>query len=211
MTRTKLIYLALGSPIAVVSVALLTLIAVPAPATAAEGFALPADLQANVMVTTGAPGGPRSNMLEIRIRDWTTDEVRHQVLGEIQEASARSTRNRNRAVARALRGAPRVGSMNLRAQTSWPFRYSRIMPREDGGHRIILATDRPVSFGEALGNTMAGDFDVTVLELIFDAEGNGSGTMSVGTTVRWNSEKEKLEVTSFSSQPVRLGNVRRVN
>jgi hypothetical protein len=101
--------------------------------------------------------------------------------------------------------------MNLRAQTSWPIRYSRHGKTADGGHRILLATDRPVSFAEAIANSQVGDFDVTMIELVFDAEGNGSGTISVGTEVRWNDSTESLEVTNFSSQPVRLGNVRRTN
>ena len=189
---------------------LLPLIGVPAPAVAESGD-LPMNFQANVMVTQSGTGGPRSSMIEIRIREWTTEQDRQQVLSEIKEASAQSARNRNRAVARALRGSSTVGSMNLRAQTGWPIRYSRITQMPDGKQRILLATDRPVSFAEAFNSSMVGDFDVTVLELILDAEGNGDGTLSLGTEVRWNSEKDKLEVTNFSSQPVKLGSVRRTN
>lgn len=151
-------------------------------------------------------------MIEIRVREWTTDEEREQVLSEIQEASAQSTRNRNRAVARALRGASTVGSMNLQARTSWPIRYSRMFQGTDGTVRLVLATDRPVSFTEALNQGSAvGDFDVTIVELTLDAEGNGEGVLSLGTEVRWNDKDEKLEVTNFSSQPIKLGNVRRTN
>ncbi len=151
-------------------------------------------------------------MLEIRIREWTTEEEREQVLSEIKEASSQSTRNRNRAVARALRCASRVGSMNLRAQTSWSVRYSRMTQMPDGKKRIILATDRPVSFSEALNTgSVVGDFDVTLIEMTLDAEGNGDGVLSLGTEVRWNDGDNKIEVTNFSSQPIKLGNVRRTN
>jgi len=193
---------------------LLPLVAVPAPTIAEESGDMPMHFQANVMVQAGSgrPPGGRTTMIEIRIREWTTEEERQQVLSEIREASAGNQRSRNRAVARALRGASTVGSMNLRAQTSWPIRYSRMTKLAEGGMRILLATDRPVSFAEALNQAaLVGDFDVTVLELTFDAEGNGDGVLSVGTEVRWNSETEKLEITNFSSQPVKLGNVRRTN
>lgn len=150
-------------------------------------------------------------MLEIRLQSLTTDEEREQILGEIKESSAQGPRNHNRAVARALRGASRVGSMNLRAQTGWPIRYSRMEKTADGKLRILLATDRPVNFEEAATRSMAGEFDVTVVELTLDVEGNGDGVVSVGTEVRWNSETDKLEVTNFSSQLVRLGNIRRTN
>lgn len=188
----------------------LPLIGASAPAVAEESAGLPMNFQANVMVVTGQPGGPRASMLDIRIREWTTEEERQQVLAEIKEASAQSARNRNRAVARALRGASTVGTMNLRNTTGWPIRYSRHMELPDGGQRIMLATDRPVSFAEALSQgAVVGDFDVTMVELTLDAEGNGEGTISVGTEVRWNDQSGKLEVTNFSTQPVRLTNVRR--
>ena len=47
--------------------------------------------------------------------------------------------------------------------------------------------------------------------MTLDAEGNGEGVLSLGTEVRWNDKEEKLEVTNFSSQPIKLGNVRRTN
>ena len=190
---------------------LLPLIGISIPATA-EAADLPMNFQANVMVTQSGTPGPRTSMIEIRVREWTTDEEREQVLSEIKEASAQSTRNRNRAVARALRGASTVGSMNLQASTSWPIRYSRMYEGTDGTVRIVMGTDRPVSFTEALNQGSAvGDFDVTIVELTLDAEGNGEGVLSLGTEVRWNDKEEKLEVTNFSSQPIKLGNVRRTN
>lgn len=190
---------------------MLPLIGLPTPATAEESGDLPMNFQANVMVTTAGSPGPRSSTIEIRIREWTTEEEREQVLAEIKEASAQSERNRNRAVARALRGSSQVGSMNLRNTTSWPIRYSRINPTTDGKQLIILATDRPVSFTEVFEGSMVGDFDVTVIELIVDADGNGDGNLSLGTEVRWSDSTEKLEVTNLSTQPVKLGNVRRTN
>lgn len=190
---------------------LVSMIWMPTPATAEAGD-LPMNFQANVMVTQSGTPGPRSSMIEIRVREWTTDEEREQVLSEIKEASAQSNRNRNRAVARALRGASTVGSMNLQASTGWPIRYSRMYQGTDGTVRIVLGTDRPVSFTEALNQASAvGDFDVTIVELTLDAEGNGEGVLSLGTEVRWNDEEEKLEVSNFSSQPIKLGNVRRTN
>lgn len=199
---------ALGSALAL----LLPLIGVSAPVVAEESVDLPMNFQANVIAVLGTGGGARGSMLEIRIREWTTEEERQQVLTEIQEASSQSDRNRNRAVARALRGASRVGSMNLRGTTGWPIRYSRQSQLPDGKQRIILATDRPVSFIEAFDSSrMVGDFDVTVVDLTLDAEGNGEGTISVGTEVRWNDQAGRLEIANFSTQPVRLTDVRRTN
>ena len=182
------------------------------PAFAAEGIAeLPWNLQANAMVTQAGTGGRRSSSLQLRINAWTTDEEREQVLAEIQEATAQGGRRGNRAVARALRGASRVGTVNAPGQTGWSLRYSRVMQLPDGKQRILLATDRPVAFAEAWTSNSGGDFDVTVIQLTLDAEGNGGGSLSFGTEVIWNTETESLEVTNFTSQPIALGNVRRTN
>jgi len=165
--------------------------------------------QANAMATAGAGG--RSSMVEINIYGWTTEEDRAEALAAIQAAYAENTRNRNRSVAKALRGLPKVGYMFFAAQQGWPIRYSRVIELGDGKRRILLATDRPVGFREAYQNTQLGDFDVTMVEFTVDASGNGSGVLSLGTEVVWNKETEKLEVTNVSSQPVQLGNVRRVD
>lgn len=191
-------------------VVLMTVALLPAgaePAAAEDN--LPQRFQANMMAA-GGPGGRPSSMLEFSVSSWTTEEDRQQVLTEIKEASSQQVRNRNRAVARALRGAPRIGTIALRGSTGWPLRFSREVPMEDGGRHVRLATDRPVTFIEAYANLTVGDFDVTLIELTFDKDGNGSGVLSLGTEVRWNDETEAIEITNFTSQPIRLGNVRQI-
>lgn len=197
--------------LALVLALLIPLIGMPSLAVAEESFDLPMNLQGNLMLTQSGTGGRRSSMLQIRIREWTTEEERHQILTEIQESSAQGGRNHNRAVARALRGGSRVGTLNAPGGTGWSLRYSRYSKTPDGKYRIILATDRPVAFAEAWNSSMAGEFDVTVIQITLDAEGNGEGTLSLGTEVRWNNETEKLEVTNLSTQPIQLGDVRRTN
>lgn len=190
----------------------LPLMAHPTIAVAEEGMSeLPWNLQANAMVTQAGTGGRRSSSLQLRINSWTTEEEREQILTEIQEATAQGGRRGNRAVARALRGAARVGTLNAPGQTGWSLRYARAMQLPEGKQRILLATDRPVAFAEAWTSTRGGDFDVTVIQLTLDAEGNGEGTLSFGTEVVWNTETESLDVTNFTSQPIALGNVRRTN
>ena len=191
---------------------LLASIVTPSVVVAEESISeLPWNLQANAMVTQSGTGGRRSSALQLRITAWTTEEDREQILTEIQEATAQGGRRGNRAVARALRGATRVGTLNAPGQMGWSLRYARATPMPDGKQRVLLATDRPVAFAEAWTSTRGGDFDVTVIQLTLDAEGNGEGTLSFGTEVIWNTETESLEVTNITSQPIALGNVRRTN
>jgi hypothetical protein len=185
-----------------------TLLLGGAPAVAKDKNKSIEQYQANAMATGG---GGRASMVEINIYGWTVEADRAEALEAIQAAYEKNKRNRNRSVAQALRGLPKVGYMFFAGQQGWPIRYSRVVDLGDGKRRILLATDRPVSFREAYSNSQLGDFDVTMVELTVDASGNGSGVLSLGTEVVWNKETEKLEVTNVSSQPVGLGNVRRVD
>lgn len=200
-----------GASLVLILLLVLPVMGTPA-AVAEEGVSdLPWNFQANAMVTQSGTGGRRSTSLQLRVTAWTTDEERQQILTEIQEATAQGGRRGNRAVARALRGSSRVGSLNAPGQTGWSIRYSRVTQMPDGTQRLLLATDRPVAFAEAWTSNSGGDFDVTVIQMTLDAQGNGEGTLSFGTEVRWNSETESLEVTNITSQPIALGNVRRTN
>jgi hypothetical protein len=193
-----------------IPLALTLLIPLAAAAPAAAEEELPLRFNANVIAATGQVpgGGSRSTTLQINIREWSTDEEREQILTEVQESTSQRPRNQNRAVARALRGASRIGTINVTGGQSWSLRFSRQFPLENGGRRILLATDRPVSFAEQLSATSIGDFDVTVIELMLDENNEGEGSLSLGTAVRWNAETEKLEVTNVSTAPLRLGSVR---
>ena len=79
----------------------------------------------------------------------------------------------------------------------------------DGKREIVLATDRPVTFTEVYSGSAVRDFDITLIVLKFDSgSSKGEGIASVGTEIKWNDATDQLEITNFSSQPVRLGDVR---
>lgn len=212
MHRTTKLTLEKRFLVALGTILLLPVTGLAGPTMAEEGVnELPWNMEANAMVTQAGTRGRRASTLQLRITAWTTEEERQQVLSEIQEASAQGGRRGNRAVARALRGAARVGTLNAPGQTGWSLRYARVTPMPDGKQRLLLATDRPVAFAEAWTSTRGGDFDVTVIQMTLDDEGNGEGTLSFGTEVLWNSDTESLEVTNITSAPIALGNVRRTN
>lgn len=157
--------------------------------------------RANAIVQTRGAG----SMMEINIYRWSADEERDELLQAIKDAT--NSRRRNRDVATALRGQEKTGFAFLAGRTGWPLRYSREFKTEEG-RQIILATDRPVSFGEVYSQGQLGDFDTTIIILNLDNENRGDGIVSVGTEVLWNEKTGKLEVTNTTSQPVKLGNVR---
>lgn len=162
--------------------------------------------KANAIMQTG--GG--SSIAEINIYRWSTDEERNEILDVIKNATAENRIN-SRDVAKALRGQEKAGYAFFAQRQGYPLRYARSLDMGDGTRQIVLATDRPVSFGEVYNQSRLGDFDVSIILLKVDAEGNGEGLLSMGTEVKWNEATNQLEVTNVSSQPIKLGNVRRVD
>jgi hypothetical protein len=160
--------------------------------------------QANAISMAGGAG---SSIVEMNIYSWTTEEVRQELLDDIKKATA--SKHNNRDVAKALRGQTKVGYAFFAGKQGYPIRYSR-KAEHNGKTRIILATDRPVSFGEVYSQSQLGDFDATIVVLDVDENGKGEGVLSVGTEVKWDDTKNAIAVTNVSSQPVKLTGVRKV-
>lgn len=162
--------------------------------------------EANAMAIDG-PAGSNSSVLHINIYKWSSDEDREEVQDAIQEAT--ENKRAYRAVPEALRKLGKAGYMFLAGGQGWPIRYAREF-NVDGKREILLATDRPVTFSEVYRGTAVRDFDITLIVLKFEGSENGEGVASVGTEVKWNEAESRIEITNYSSQPVRLGDVRPV-
>ena len=111
-------------------------------------------------------------------------------------------------IAKALRGQAKAGYAFMAGKQGYPLRYAKSFDMGNGKRQIILATDRPVSFGEVYQQTQLGDFDVTLVVLTLDENGKGEGVLSLGTELKWNDKEGKIEMTNVSSQPIKLGGVR---
>jgi len=94
--------------------------------------------------------------------------------------------------------------------TGWRLRYAMMYSDGKGGRIIRLATDRPISFGEAVRRRAATwDFNVSLIELTVDEDGNGQGTLMAGVEFSYDQTNDTFGLKSLSSQPVRLNNVRK--
>ena len=189
----------------VVGIALILVLVIGVNTATAKKIPIIEKYKANAISMAGGGG---SSMVEMNIYSWTTEDVREELINEVKAATASNKHNRD--VAKALRGQKKVGYAFFAGKQGYPIRYSRKIPLDNGGSRIILATDRPVSFGEVYSQGQLGDFDATVVLLEVDASGKGTGLLSVGTEVTWDDSKNAISVTNVTSQPVKLTDVRMV-
>jgi hypothetical protein len=107
----------------------------------------------------------------------------------------------------ALKKMPRVGYLRLPGHLAYDLRYAKQLPLEDGGRRILLATDRRIGFLEARNHGGDTDYPFTVLELRLDKNDTGEGTLAMAAQIGWNKTRNVLELENASTQPVRLNAV----
>jgi hypothetical protein len=88
----------------------------------------------------------------------------------------------------------------------WNLRFAMRTPAEDGGVSILLATDRYMSFAEVRNRPRVYDYPFTFLEIHLTRDGAGEGNMAVATQLRF--DKKAIIFENYSSEPVRLTNVK---
>jgi hypothetical protein len=171
-------------------------------------------------VVMGTHASGLNTRLQIKIDRWSTPEEREQLLAKIVELSD----SKNRRVmadkqAEALRkqkecgfiratgaAAARRGSTSERLRYAWQWREEGT-----GKRRLVLALDRPIDFLELVRGGRTLDYGITIVVLDLDENNEGSGLLSLGTMVTFDKDTERLTLENYSSEPVRLMNVKKTS
>ncbi|MCU0232762.1 MAG: hypothetical protein MUE90_01840 [Thermoanaerobaculales bacterium] len=148
--------------------------------------------------------------IDINITRWTTDEEHQQLFDVLAKKG-------QRALVREMRRQPETGWIRVitagrggNTTTRTPserLRYARQIPLENGGRRLILAFDRPITMSEALQQPRWRNFDVTIFFIDLDAENVGEGQLAIGVQLRVEQETNTLKIVNFATEPVRLTRV----
>jgi len=101
-----------------------------------------------------------------------------------------------------LRSLPPVGTITL-SKRQVDVRYAHEEPR-DSGRRLVLVADRPLFFLAGADKARAG-YELTMVELIFDAKGGVTGTMAGAARVKPDRAGAPL-LDDYAERPVRLTN-----
>jgi hypothetical protein len=153
-----------------------------------------------------SPGGPRTSavatQIEISVTRWSTDEEAQQIIDILKERGPE-------ALLDVLRNMKSVGRINTPGNLAYDLRYAQQETRPDGGRRIMLATDRPISYWEAVNRPLSIHYPFTFIELRLDGKGEGEGKLNLATQVRLSSDGKMLELTNYDTQPIQLNQVKR--
>ena len=173
--------------------------------TAGEPIRLSAWAVSMANVATGA-----NAVIDIRVNKWSTDAERQELIATFIDKGQDKLLDK-------LRDLPEKGRISIpgrqgpdpnQTRLGWTLRYAMQSPLEDGGTRILIATDRYMSFAEVRNRPRTYDYPFTFLEIHLNKDGTGEGKMAVATQLQFDKKKNTIVFENYSTEPVRLTNVK---
>jgi len=143
-----------------------------------------------------------SGTVEIAVTRWSTDQERTRLVSTLMDKGPDK-------LLALLQSLPRVGYIRANGGLGYDLHYAHKTPGEDGGERVVLATDRRIGFWEAANQPRSIDYPFTVIEMHLNSDGEGEGKMSLATKIIGNKETNTAILENYDTQPVLLQSVRR--
>lgn len=152
---------------------------------------------AAINVNRGAAGN-----IDIQVDRWSSDAERNKLINALQTKGADKLLD-------VLQDLPVKGNFRAPGQLGWDIRFARHFPTDDGGERVVLATDRPIGFLESANQPRSITYPFTIIEMQLNRAGEGEGRMSLATKVILDKKKNMITLENFELQPVLLTHVKR--
>jgi hypothetical protein len=139
--------------------------------------------------------GSGAGRVLIDVTRWSTDAETAALVKAVQEGGSQDLLEK-------LRDQRSTGTIRTPDSLAYDLRFAQEMPAGDGGRRIILATDRPMSFWETWNQSRTIDYPFTVIQMEIGRDGHGKGTMSYAAKVI--GDGKFIELENFGTSPVML-------
>jgi hypothetical protein len=167
------------------------------PATAAESALR---LRA-FAVNMNTPARTRTGTIDINIERWSTPEEAARLRDILVEKGQDS-------LLEALQKMkPRAGSIQRTGQLGWDIHFAQQVVASNGSRRIVIATDRPMSFWEAANRPRSAEYQFTLAEIRLRPDGKGEGKLVPAAKIDFDSESNTLEIENYEAEPTRLTEV----
>ena len=189
----------------IAAVAMLIMAAPGRAQTAGQPIRLSAWAVSMSNVATGA-----NAVIDIRVDKWSTAKDRELLITTFLEKGQDELLKalQKQSVKGRIRIPARQGPDPTQTRLGWNLRYAMQWPGEDGGMRIMIATDRYMSFAEVRNQPRSVDYPFTFLEIHLNKDGQGEGKMAVATQLQFDKKKNTIVFENYSTEPVRLTNVK---
>ena len=163
------------------------------PRASAQTLGEPEEITATAIVNNARASG--AGTVLIRVTRWSTDMERTRLIETLQERGSEQLLDE-------LQGMQSVGTIRTPDSLAYDLRYAHQRPGEDGGRQIVLATDRPIGFWEAVHQPRTIQYPFTVIQMQIGPDGKGKGTLSYATKIV--AHRDVVELENFDTQPVML-------
>lgn len=150
-------------------------------------------------VDLGGSFGAATFLVQINVDRWSSPDERRNLESVLAESGPD-------ALLAALRKTKPVGRIYTTGSVGYDLRFAYQVPLASGGRRIVVGTDRPLSFYEASRRPRSADYPFTVLEMRVDENGRGQGKLMVASRV--TAMGETIELENYTTRPVQLMQVR---
>jgi hypothetical protein len=174
-------------------------------AQAAAKATAPAAVEKFTGTAINMMGGATTATVDFTIERWSTDAQREQLLSHVKQR--RESYEANQQLLRVLTSMPRVGAIRSLNRLSWDLRYARQTPTEEGGRRILLATDRPVRFQEQRTQGETLEYPFTIIQIELDKNGRGEGKIQLGTKL-YIDKSNNVVLENYAQQPLFFNDIR---
>jgi hypothetical protein len=160
---------------------------------------------------TGANG-----IVEIRVEKWSTAEERQQLIGTFhdkgQDGLLRALEKVKAHGRIRVPGAMGPGRASAQASLGNDLRYAWRTKLPDGGDRIVVATDRFISFQEQANQPRTIDYPFTFIQIhLPKGGGEGEGKLAYATKLTFDKKKNVVELENYGTQPADLKQVKIVD
>jgi hypothetical protein len=143
-------------------------------------------------------GGGGGTTVTIGIYRWSSDAERTALINILKTEG-------NEQLVADMSQLPQVGYIFTQGTLAYALFYSRETTLPDGSKQVVLATNRPISFGGAVSPGARQQYNLGVIEMRFPKSGGeGEGKIILQGMAKMDDATGKIEVDNYSGQPTRL-------
>jgi hypothetical protein len=151
-------------------------------------------------VQPGAGPGEATIPLNFLVSRWSTPAERDAILDTLLERPTK--------ILEVLQKMPAVGRLTTPGSVGFELRYAQKIS-SGGTDRIMLLTDRPVSFGEVADRSRTLDYPLTLIELRVPPSTRGDGKIAIAARLTADPRTRQLMVEDWNFAPIMLQSVER--